>query len=306
LPRAAVSGVVFALPKRVDDREKLVAGVRGGEPSPSASLKGRGTSGGDFVLLANGDRATGTLKELANRIAVLEIAGQLAKLPLGRVEAIGFAGGRPSAGEPSPGPSLKGRGNLIVGLRDGSVVYAKNVRASETDLEIELVNGAKLKSATADIAALESLGEQVFFLSDLEGANYRHVPYLSLKWPYTRDRNVLGATIIVDGTRYWKGIGMHSASRLTYTLDRNYRRFDSAVAIDDSANGRGSVVFGVYVSRDGKWVDSFTSGTVRGGEKPVPISVDLRGVKGLTLTVDFADRGDELDRAVWLDARLVK
>jgi len=35
-------------------------------------------------------------------------------------------------------------------------------------------------------------------------------------------------------------------------------------------------------------------------------TVDVRGATGLTLTVDYADRGDELDYADWLDARLVR
>jgi hypothetical protein len=39
---------------------------------------------------------------------------------------------------------------------------------------------------------------------------------------------------------------------------------------------------------------------------PVPVSVDLGGAKRLDLVVDFADRADELDRANWLNARLVK
>ena len=30
------------------------------------------------------------------------------------------------------------------------------------------------------------------------------------------------------------------------------------------------------------------------------------GAEMITLTVDFADRGDELDHADWLDARLIK
>jgi hypothetical protein len=132
------------------------------------------------------------------------------------------------------------------------------------------------------------------------------VPYLSIEWPYRRDRNVMGDPLSVGGKRYMKGIGMHSAARLTFRLDGDYRRFDAAVAIDDSAGKRGSVTFGVYVLRDGAWAEAFTSGTVRGGEAPRPVSVDLTGAQGLTLTVDYADRGDELDRANWLDARLVK
>jgi hypothetical protein len=103
-----------------------------------------------------------------------------------------------------------------------------------------------------------------------------------------------------------KGIGMHSASRLTYRLERKYQRFEAAIAVDDSADGRGSVTFGVYVLRGGAWQDAYRSGIVRGGDVPLPISVDLDGAEGLTLTVDYADRGDEMDRADWLDARLVE
>jgi hypothetical protein len=99
---------------------------------------------------------------------------------------------------------------------------------------------------------------------------------------------------------------MHSAARLTYRLEGDYRRFDSAIVVDDSAKGRGSVTFGVYTLRDGKWGEAFKSAIVRGGDDVQTVSVDLSGAKGLTLTVDFADRGDELDHALWLDARLVR
>jgi hypothetical protein len=47
-----------------------------------------------------------------------------------------------------------------------------------------------------------------------------------------------------------------------------------------------------------------TSEVIRGGDAPVPISVPLGDAKGLALVVDYADRGDELDHADWLDARL--
>ncbi|HEY3392664.1 MAG TPA: NPCBM/NEW2 domain-containing protein, partial [Lacipirellulaceae bacterium] len=144
------------------------------------------------------------------------------------------------------------------------------------------------------------------YLSDLKPEGYRHVPYLSIEWPYARDRNVLGEPLSVGGKQYLKGVGMHSAARLTYRLNGNYRRFDAAVALDDSAGTRGSVTFSVYVQREGAWEVAFTSGIVRGGEAPRPVSVDVAGAQALTLTVDFADRGDELDRANWLDARLVK
>jgi hypothetical protein len=60
------------------------------------------------------------------------------------------------------------------------------------------------------------------------------------------------------------------------------------------------------VLRDGKLSEAFKSGIVRGGEAPLAVSVDLSDAQGITLVVDYADRGDEMDRADLLDARLVK
>ena len=78
-------------------------------------------------------------------------------------------------------------------------------------------------------------------------------------------------------------------------------RFCADLGIDDSTAGQGSVQFHVLV--DGQ--EKFTSKTIRGGDAPVPVSIDLTGVKRLELLVDYADRGDVLDHADWLNARLI-
>jgi hypothetical protein len=94
---------------------------------------------------------------------------------------------------------------------------------------------------------------------------------------------------------------MHSASRLSYALTKPYRRFQAELAIDDQAGG-GSVGFRVFV--DGQV--RHASPIVRGGQPPVPVSVDIADAKRIDLVVDFADRADELDHADWLNARLVR
>jgi hypothetical protein len=73
------------------------------------------------------------------------------------------------------------------------------------------------------------------------------------------------------------------------------------VALDDEVAGGGSVTFRVFVDREQK----LATPVVRGGQPPLPISVDLRGAKQLSLVVDFADRGDQHDHADWLNARLL-
>ena len=55
----------------------------------------------------------------------------------------------------------------------------------------------------------------------------------------------------------------------------------------------------------GSWVLAYQSPIVRGGQPPLPISVDVSGAQRLALIVGFADRGDQLDYANWLNARLI-
>jgi hypothetical protein len=301
LPRSLVRGVVLAQRSHPQERERLediVRRVRSLSPSPKGSANST-----DLVLLTNKDRVIGKLTALVGGSLTLETSAGPVKLPLSRVEAFRF--GHDGSGQsPSARPQPT---KLVVGTRDGSLVHANAISGNTNKLVIDAAGGVTLAGGNVDdVVFLQSLGGRFVYLSDLEPAGYRHVPYLSIEWPYVRNRNVLGESLSVGGQRYLKGIGMHSAARLTYQLHGNYRRFDSAVAIDDSAGNRGSVTFGVYVLRDGAWTEAVTSGVLRGGEAPRLVSVDVTGAQGLTLIVDYADRGDELDRANWLDARLVK
>ena len=287
LERSKVVALVFAERSSPRDRQRLEDQVR--------------SAGGkqDQVLLTNQDRLTGTNLRIAGGTLELDTEAGHVEPPLSCVEAVIF--------EPSPNPFLKGREMLIVGLGDGSLIHAKSVRADGEQLEIVTAGGVRLAGGTCDdIVSLQSLGGRFDYLSDLEPADYRHVPYLDVPWPYERDRNLPGQPLSAGSNVFLKGIAMHSAARLTYRLEGNYRRFDAAVAIDDSAGGRGSVSFAVYLLRGGKWQEAFHSGTVRGGAKPQAVSIDVSGAAAMTLTVDYADRGDELDHADWLDARLVK
>jgi hypothetical protein len=293
VPRALVAGLVFAHRDHVADRQRLEDTVRAD----------RGEK--DIVLLTNRDRVSGKLTKLAGGSLVIDVDGRETKLPLSRVAGVVFAKSNAPGGSAQPRPQPP---EIIVGMRDGSLLVAQAIRPDGDGVTVELASGTKLAGgAVEDVAAIQGLGDEKFvYLSDREPADYKHVPYLNIEWPYARDRNVLGGPLTIGGERYVKGIGMHSAARLTYRLDGKYRRFDAAAALDDSSRGRGSVTFGVYLLRDGQWKQAATSEVVRGGAPPENVSVDVKGAEAMTLVVDFADRGDELDYADWLDARLIK
>jgi hypothetical protein len=294
LARRQVVGVIFAERNHPAQRRALEESIRVSEAA------GRDQ---DEVLLTNNDRIRGKIAAIGDGMLIVAAAAGEAKLPLSRIQSVALA--HLQATDPLS------REKLQVALRDGSVLRANSVIADDKTLKIQIAAlSLTLEGANVgDIVALQSMtGERLAYLSDLNPASFRHVPYLSIEWPYKRDRNVRGDILVVGRNRYLKGVGMHSAGRLTYSLDAaaGWRRFETSIAVDDSTDGRGSVTFSVYVQRGGQWQSAYTSGIVRGGEKPIDVSIDVSGATGLTLTADYAERGDELDHADWLDSRLVK
>jgi len=258
------------------------------------------TGSGDRLLLENGDELTGTITAIdATKVVLKGEAGPL-EVKLDALAAVMF--------DPTlvNKPATKGL-RLLVGFRDGSRFTATTVSGDGDSVRLKLPGGASLAAPRETIAALTTLGGRTTYLSDLQPASYRHIPYLTLTWPYRNDRSAAGSQLRAGGHVYPKGLGMHSPARITYDLDGDYRRFDAEVAIDDETNGGGSVAFRVFVDDgSGELTERGSSGTLRGHQPPAAISVDLTGIKRISLLVDFADRGDELDHANWLNARLVK
>lgn len=254
----------------------------------------------DRALLENGDELAGTITAMDDDKVVLRTDTGAVEIKLDTLQVIAFD---PSLVDRPRASGLR----TLVGFRDGSRVTAIEMVTDGDDTRLKLPGGIELRAATDSIVALQVFGGGVEYLSDLKPSSYRHIPYLQLSWPYRADRSVLDSLLRAGGRLYLKGLGMHSPARITFDLDGPYRRFDAAVAIDDEARGRGSVEFRVFVDDgSGQWHQRANSGTMRGGQPPRPISVDLEGVKRISLLVDFADRGDELDHADWLDARLVR
>ncbi len=288
LPIKLVSGVIFHPPLDPAKLDQFVARV--------TSSAGHN----DRVLLDNGDELTGTVAELTPAILRLQIESGKIDVDIGQLSAVIF---NPLLVEKQRNSGLR----ALVGFFDGSRVTAVALVSQASSMQLKLAEGADISAQIDSIVAVQTLGGRTIYLSDLMPASYRHLPYLQLGWPLKTDRSVLGRTLRAGGHVFAKGLGMHSPARVTYELDKPFRRFESEVALDAECGDRGSVVFRVFVNDgSGKLIEAAKSETVRGGDPPVPISVDLAGAKRISLLVDFADHGDELDHADWLNARLVR
>lgn len=302
LPRTQVRAAFWKLPPDGVERQKRIDALLASQAKSPDS---------DVVLLDNGDMLTGTLAsagESGNPLddesgdAVATFIGPLGEveLPATRIRGIAFS---PANSLPT-GKTTEVKPTLWVGLQDGSLIAANSIAGSEQGITLHSDILGERRISIDELASLQADGAQVAYLSDLDSTGYRHEPYLDLRWAHTRDRNVLGDVPTVGERPYLKTIGMHSASRLTFDLDGEHDRFAASVAVDDAAEGRGSVVFRVFLNDGGQWREAYASGVVRGGEAPKEVAVEVKGAEQLALVVDYANRGDECDYANWLDARL--
>jgi hypothetical protein len=260
----------------------------------------------DRLILDNGDELTGLFEGIARDAATFKTDAGQVEIKTERITAILM---NPALRR---SPTVKDRPQCAwVGFSDGSRLLAAQLLVDGDSLKVTAA-AQTLSAARSSAVFLQPLGGRTVYLSDLKPADYQQTPFLDLRWPLQLDRNVTGGMLRSGGRLYPKGLGVHSAARLVYSLSplllgkgpgvKAATRFEAHVAIDDSTANRGSVVFRVLV--DGQ--ERFTSRILRGGDAPVPVSVDLRGAKQLELLVDYADRGDVLDHADWLDARLTR
>lgn len=200
------------------------------------------------------------------------------------------------------------------GFRDGTLLRVVKRTPGEDTVLVTLACGLELTmeldGIRENLVLIESVGPHAAPLSGLEAQAYRHTPLTGSSLPLGIDASSMGGRLRSGGGYVAKGIGMHARSRVVFAFDRAYRRFDAELAVEDSAAAndlanRGSVVGAVYLLKQGDWSRAVETPVVRGGDAAYPLHVDVAGAQALMLVVEEADGADVLDRAAWLDARLV-
>lgn len=297
LPLEGVSGIIWHPPGDRTRRDQLLRRVR------------TSTGDADLLILDNGDTVSGTVTGLVSpespaigepSTVKVEAAAGPVEVSVSRVAALVF---NPAlAAHPRPA-GLR----AMLGFADGSRLLATQLTLAGGNARLQVPVLGDMAVHADKLGAIQPLGGRAVYLSDMKVGSYKFIPFLQLTWPYHVDANVAGDQLRAVGKLHLKGLGVHSASRLTYELDEPYRFLQAELAIDDAAQGRGSVEFRVFVDTgDGKWQPRFASPVQRGGITPTAMNVDVAGAKRVSLLVEFADRGDERDDADWLSARLIR
>ena len=256
----------------------------------------------DVVLLRNGDTIEGTLQSIKGGQVEVEVNKKPVTARWPQVAAVALsselldklrpAGNAARVVLSDPEGSPGGRLTLIAATSDGHVLQGKTAF------------GAELNVPVSRVVALMRVGGDIVELSDLEPAEYTYTPYLDEKWPWARDSTVTGRDLRVGGSAYVRGVGMHGASKLRYALGGQYRRFDAVVGLDDRDGKKGRVKLRVIV--DGKAVELTKKPAWGHADGALPVSVDVRGAKELTLEVSHGAEGPVQAIVNWAEPRLVK
>jgi alpha-galactosidase len=144
-------------------------------------------------------------------------------------------------------------------------------------------------------AGISASGSESFFLSSLGLSGDQ-------SWGELRsDRSVDGNVLTIGGQKFEHGLGTHAESTIKIGLNGKGERFTASVGIDDETGGRGSVSFQIY--GDGKML--WASGVVHPGDPPKAVSVELKDIRNLVLSVGNGGDGIDSDHADWADAKIV-
>ncbi|MDB5308023.1 MAG: hypothetical protein JWO38_2225 [Gemmataceae bacterium] len=257
----------------------------------------------DTLRFRNGDTVPGTLDGFATPAPAVRFkpdTGEARAVPLAELSVVAF---NPTLARPR---KPKGPYARLV-LRDGTRLALVGVTADADTLKGKTLFGRAVEVPLADLVALDVIGGKAVYLADVRPRKVEQAGFLGQGWPWAVDRTVRGASLQlltpIGEATFDRGLGTHPRTVLTYDLGGKYRRFESLVGLDAASGGRGRAV--VHILVDGKEQDlpDLQKLTAR---PAVPVRVDVRGAKELTLVVDFGPAGDVQADVDWGDARLVE
>lgn len=250
----------------------------------------------DYVVISNkpGQYApvAGVLKTLDSKQIVFQYEGAETAMDAATVAVIQTAGA--SAAPAAPAGELE--------CPDGSRIAFADATFASGKVRLTGTAAGELTVAAGSIAALRFRSAKFAYLSDLAPAEARQVGYFGESQPHVKDRAVGGGPLVLGGTRFEKGLGLHTRCELTWDLGGQYRRLVATAGIDD-ASPLGTAY--LTILGDGKPLVS----RLRLDRKaaPQPVAVDVSGVKRLVVLAEFGDGGFGAGERVDLaDAKLIR
>ena len=157
----------------------------------------------DTLILENGDEISGAVQKLGD--TGVDFVGDVGPVQIerSRIAAVVM---NPVLLRRPPRVGLW----AMIGCKDGSLLAVQTLTLDEQQAQLTLGDGVSLACASREVVFFQIFGGQASYLSDRQSESYKHIPFLSLHWPFHVDKNVTGGQLRAGGRGYIKGVGMHT------------------------------------------------------------------------------------------------
>lgn len=228
----------------------------------------------------------------------------------------------------------------------GSKLTGKITKISQDKIFLKNIYDEDISFPINSIAIIYFSGGKCIYLSDIEPAEVKEFTdydfqfyflsageneVISQKRPelitsFKKDSSVSGTTISINNKKFRKGLGVQAHSEIEYTLNKEFKTFESDIGVDDDRRSADDGVFGTVnfvVLADGK---KLFERKMKSGDEIFHVKLNVNGVDRLRLIVtrgeDYVDLSKPLpmnlrlklafdstfacDKADWAGAKLLK
>lgn len=256
----------------------------------------------DLLIVRNGDvldRLDGTISGLDEATLTFLVGDTRVPIDRSKPKLFGVISAK---AQPSPSKPL---GELR--LRNGDLLTFASVELQAAGLAVHLLTGHTVTIPLEAAASLDFGQGKVTYLSQMEHRSKEHSTRFGGEFDSVFDVRIDHSDagpetpIRIDRQPYQRGLVIHSKTKLSYRLNGDYRRFVAVAGIEQLVRPRGTVT--LTISGDGK---ELFHRDITGKDPPLPLDLDVSGVRDLTILVGFGDDLDDGDHLALGDARLIK
>lgn len=261
----------------------------------------KNAKGGDERPVAVLDRVEGIVKDVTADQVKFELDGDAVDMRRENLEGLVYF--QPQARE---FPAAMCRLND----RHGATWNVKSMAVQGDSMRINSVGGVSAEVPLAMIRRLDFSVANTQFLDELTPDSMEWQPYFESKIAASNLNRFSGPDgpafdgakrLLLGGRSYEHGPAFRSRTTVVYRLPKDGRRLLATVGIDDRAGDSGNVR--LVISADNR---TLFEETIDGGQEPVELSLDVTGVRRLTILVDYGEGLDIGDFLNLCNARITK
>ena len=195
---------------------------------------------------------------------------------------------------------------------DGSIWSARSLELKGETISLTTTAGVNQTLPLASLSQIDFGASNVLYLAEMDQElnqgeiSFQPKNMLSSFKQLTAPRknvSVGGEALSIHGTKYAKGLSLHSRTRLDVRVPEGYRQFRAIAGVDDAAGPTASFQLRILGDNKELFAKQFSA---EQSADPLAIELDLAGVRRLTIVVDEGAGQDFGDTLVLANARLTK